>query len=66
MTAALLHIIETQLNAKQEELEKTETQIFELECSDDYCYTNGRINPLLAKRRDLEQDIKDLQETLNN
>lgn len=51
------------LNLKdlQEKLENLKQKKFEIECSDDFAYTNGKINQINSEIYTITQQIKELE-----
>lgn len=45
----------------QEKLENLKQKRFEIECSDDFAYTNGKINQINHEIYEIEQQIKELE-----
>ena len=50
------------LSELKTELEKVKEAEFYTSMSDNYCYTTGRIYPIMRRRRELEQQIAELEQ----
>lgn len=64
MTAALLNTIEQQIETRQKHLASIQEQIYAMECSDDYCYINGKIDALWQERASIEKELTQLKACL--
>ena len=51
----------SRLDQVRAELAKVNEEIFMMQMGDDYCYTNGKIDPLLNKRTDLSAELYKLE-----
>lgn len=54
-----------ELQQLKTELENVKEAIFMKQMSDNFCYTNGTIYPLLNKEKDITKQIAELEEKEN-
>ena len=50
-----------ELEQLKKDLENVQNAIFMLSMSDNFCYSNGRIYPLLNKEKDIKEKIVELE-----
>lgn len=51
----------TELEQLKKDLEKVQNAIFMMSMSDNFCYSTGRIYPLMHKEKDIKAKIEELE-----